>query len=323
MVEFKDLNDVTAGWQSLKGIDNRNLPMNSAPITRKVYQRSRNKFSKLNLKNDETQSLKDQYHRIGQQLKIAGNRKFIYSKIALFGILIVIVLAALRYHEAGKEVVRLTDYTQEQKLKRFDQQKQFLEQQIEKYNAQITSGKDGIKRRNRKLRKDPEKLDRYWTAIHKIVENDEKELQRLGEMSIEDYFQELMGKRKSYRTEKFWQLLGYIAVIPIYFLSRFTPNYLLWQRRGYSKSWHKILNFIEYIATGSFLVPFIGGIAAADTNSDYIIIKKWSDGSTTRETPDNGGFIKLLLILFLLSLIITLLPVRIIMGVLRNWILYV
>ena len=114
-----------------------------------------------------------------------------------------------------------------------------------------------------------------------------------------------------------------ICVLPVYLISRLTPHYLLWKQRYHGNALQKVFNILEYVVTGSFLMTLAGGISGSRDDEDYIVKRTWSDGSVTYDAPETGGFFRFILSLFLISIIITLLPVRIILGFLRNWLLYV
>lgn len=315
--QSRRLDRICEDWEEITKIPGEHLYMNHGPVTKSVFLRSKARLAQFSPSESDDQIISNGYQKISNQLKLAGKRKFDISKFALLGCFILIALHGLRYYEARKSHSKTSNITLEKAEFYLNRDRKYLAESLKETRAKLEAGKEELATHS-EFKKHPEKLDRYWEILNRYEKEDSEELALIQNMNAEEYKAYLSENSKHSTDDVFWTFVAVCLLLPLYIASTATPVFLIWKRNKYSRFVKKGMNSVGYILGGGILMSILG---VGGSTEKYLV--RWSDGSVTEEQiGSNGGFVQILLILYLLMLSTLLIPLRIIVGFLRNRVLY-
>ena len=161
------LNGICEGWTRIQKGRKEKLYMDHGPEKHSIFRRSRKRIKQFKLSEDDDQEIKDGFGRVSGQMKLAGKRKFDVSKFALLGCLVLLLVHGNYFHGSYKSMQYTHQITVEEAEDFRKGQIKALRGSLEDTEKMINSGKEGLKQRYSKLRKDPDKLEKYWENLHR------------------------------------------------------------------------------------------------------------------------------------------------------------
>ena len=319
------IDSIYEGWQYIGRDENGNDYR--LPLKKRVITRSRQLLEMLKATGSTDSYVTAHQAYISKVLKNAMKRKMIVSWK-----FIIIVLAFLGfwvwqtkvYKPAGYWVTDLTieelSTKQQADITRLSKNVyEYINIEIPETEARIEELKKApdSEENREELKKSKERLK----SLHELLADDQRELNGIKDVTPEGYREFTIAESKKENISIIGGLVIWAIALILYFISQRRPYFMFW-RKSYNNG-----NLVDLDSAGGALVgaAMMDSLVNFDSNSTEYY--RWSDGTVTSETDlTKGGMniiLAVVLLLFYIMIMVISLPLRVVIGFLRNYILYI
>lgn len=318
------IDQIYSDWQFIGQDENGNdyrLPFN-----KRVIDKSKILLDSLKSSGTADNNINAHTKYIGKVLKNAMKRKMIISWK-----FILIVLAFLGFWVWFSNIYKpagywVTDLSIEELESRQKMEIGILDRNID---SRITNSIPETKAKIEEM-KNSEYADSYteeikksedWLkTLDKLQKEDRAKVEKIRNVTPEQFRELTIAKAKKENNSIIGGLVIWGIALILYFISQRRPYFLFW-RKSYNNG-----NLTSLDDAGAALVSasLMDSLVNFDSNSTEYV--KWSDGTVTRETDLTKGGMNIIfaivILLFYIMFMVISLPLRVVWGFLRNYLLY-
>ena len=319
------INQIYADWQYIGKDENGNDYR--LPLKKRVIDKSKALVERLSKQETGDANTRAHINYINKVLKNATKRKMIISWK-----FIIIVLAFLGFWVWQSHILKpagywVTDLSPADLEARHKKEIAMLTRNIESYvKTEIPDTKAEIESLKKSeyaesYAEDIKKKEEWLKSLNELLDEDSKKLDRIKDLTPEQFRESTIAEAKKENFSIIGGLVIWGIALILYFISQRKPYFLFW-RKSYNNG---NLTSLDNAGTAFVAASLMDSLVNFDSNSTEYV--KWSDGTVTRETDLTKGGMNIIfaivILMFYVMIMVISLPLRVVIGFLRNYLLYI